>query len=100
MKTVQRKKPIVEVGARHRSNGLRSQSQHSAIAEVPGVVKRHVLTSQIVQESMDVHKLNSLVERIALRHCGYATRGANDSKSTENSERDAKVPFISDARKQ
>ena len=35
------------------------------IAEVPGVVKRHVLTSQIVQESMDVHKLNSLVERIA-----------------------------------
>ena len=68
---------------------------------MPGVVKRHVLTSQIVQESMDVHKHNTSVERIALRHCGYATRGANDSKGTENSERgDAKVPFISDARKQ
>ena len=34
-------------------------------SSVQRVVKRHVLTSQIVQESMDVHKLNSLVERIA-----------------------------------
>ena len=35
------------------------------IIEVPRVVKRHVLTSQIVQESMHVYKLNSLLERIA-----------------------------------
>ena len=60
---------------------------------------RHVLTSQIVQESMHVYKLNFLVEADCVTVETQREVPAIQKAPKTVKRADAKVPFISDARK-